>query len=153
MSHFASFISELSGSLDAVGRFVGDGGVFMICLLALSMLSLSVIVYKALALRAEKVVPTAAQESLAHAGEFVANGEVARLSESLRASPSALSRVALGAIGGGHEDRAAASEAVEANAREEVVELEKGIALLEVVITIAPPHTRPARTFPSTDSR
>jgi biopolymer transport protein ExbB len=41
-------------------------------------------------------------------------------------------------MAGDHDDRVAATGAADANAREEVVELEKGIALLEVIIAIAP---------------
>jgi len=136
--YFADFSTEFSGSLDSIGRFIGDGGVFMLCLVALSLLSVAVIVYKALTLRERNVVPEGAQEALGNAGEFVASGETEKLSGCLRDAPSALSRVAGGVIAGDHGDRASATTAAEADAREEVVELEKGIALLEVVITIAP---------------
>lgn len=130
----ADFTSEFAVSIDAVWGFVAEGGVFMFCLLLLSVLSVSVIVFKALMLRSEQVVPVRAQVALAG----VAAGGAAGLAGELRAAPSPLSRIALGAMAGDHPDRAEASITVEANAREEVVKLETGIALLEVVITIAP---------------
>ena len=64
----ASFATEFATALDGVGRFIGDGGVFMLCLVALSLLSVSVIVYKALTLRERNVVPEEAQEALSAAG-------------------------------------------------------------------------------------
>ncbi len=134
----ADFSSEFAASLDATWRFVGQGGVFMFCLLALSVLSASVIVFKAIALRAEQVVPERAQAALADVDGFAGGAGMARLAEELRSSPSPLSRIGLRALTGDHRDRAEAAEATEANAREEVVKLEAGIALLEVVITIAP---------------
>ena len=138
MRTIASFATEFANSVDAAGRFVGDGGVFMWCLVLLSLLSASVVVYKALTLRERDVVPDAAQEALAGAGEHLPAGGVAELSESLRGAPSSLSRIAGAVIAADHPDRASAAAAAEAEAREEVVELEKGVALLEVVITIAP---------------
>jgi biopolymer transport protein ExbB len=134
----ADFSSEFAASIDAVWRFVSQGGVFMLCLLTLSVLSVSVIVLKALVLRSEQVVPQQAQLALAEADAFLGVGEQARLAGELRAAPSPLSRIGMSAMAGDHPDRAEASIAVEANAREEVVKLEAGIALLEVIITIAP---------------
>lgn len=134
----ADFFSELSGSLSSVTEFVGDGGVFMYCLLGLSLLSVSVIVYKALSLRAEKVVPDSSQQALGQVREYLASGESASLAEVLQENPSPLSRLGLQAMSDDHQDRDAAERATETHAREEVVELEKGVALLEVVITIAP---------------
>lgn len=134
----ADLSSEFSASLDAVWRFASEGGVFMLFLIGLSVLSAAVIVFKALALRAEQVVPQRAQVALAEADTFVKAAEQARLAGELRGAPSPLSRIGMSAMAGDHPDRAEASIAVEANAREEVVKLEAGIALLEVIITIAP---------------
>jgi biopolymer transport protein ExbB len=138
MYHLASFATEFAAAVDAVRRFIGDGGFFMLCLVALSLLSVAVIVYKALGLKVENVVPQAAQDALSDARSYLESGERTKLVDQLRASPSALSRVATGVLSGEHGDRGSATTSAEAEAREEVVELEKGIALLEVVITIAP---------------
>jgi biopolymer transport protein ExbB len=134
----ADLAMEFSASLEAVWTFLREGGVFMICLVALSLLSVAVILYKAIVLRAENIIPEQAQEALVNADQFVASGQVPQLIEVLRKSQSPLSRIGLTAITGGHSDRVEAAAAIEVKAREEVVGLERGIALLEVVITIAP---------------
>lgn len=134
----ADLAMEFSASLEAVWTFLRDGGVFMVCLVALSLLSVAVMLYKAIVLRAENIIPLLAQEALADADQYIASGHSSQLIDVLRKNQSPLSRIGLTAITGGHSDRVEATAAVEAKAREEVVGLERGIALLEVVITIAP---------------
>ncbi|MFP6873312.1 MAG: MotA/TolQ/ExbB proton channel family protein [Verrucomicrobiales bacterium] len=134
----ADLAMEFSASLETVWTFLRDGGVFMVCLVALSLLSVAVMLYKAIVLRAENIIPLLAQEALADADQYIASGNSSQLIDVLRKNQSPLSRIGLTAITGGHSDRVEAAAAVEAKAREEVVGLERGIALLEVVITIAP---------------
>ena len=134
----ADFFSEIAGATGSVTKFITDGGVFMFCLVALSILSVSLIVFKSLVLRVEQVTPVAAQEALADAEHYIAAGEKAQLAEVLRSNPSALSRIGSNMIAAEHLDRHEAASAAEANAREEVVNLETGIPMMEVVITIAP---------------
>jgi biopolymer transport protein ExbB len=136
--NIAGLAIEFSASLDAVSAFLLDGGVFMIFLVALSLLSVAVILYKAISLRADNIVPLQVQKALADADDFVAGDALPQLIELLRGNKSPLSRIGLTAITGGYSGRAEATAATEARAREEVVGLERGIALLEVVITIAP---------------
>ena len=135
---FADFFSEIAGATGSVAKFISDGGVFMYCLVALSVLSVSLIVFKGLVLRGEQVTPVAAQEALADAEHYIAAGEKAQLAEVLHSNPSALSRIGGNMIAAEHLDRHEAASAAEANAREEVVNLETGIPMMEVVITIAP---------------
>ena len=134
----ADFFSELSGALGQMGSFITSGGIFMICLLVLSLLSVSVIVFKALTLRVEQVAPVKVQEAMEQADEYAAAGELNQLQGVFRAEPSPLSRIGQRALSADRSQREEAAVTVEANAREEVVKLESGIALLEVVITIAP---------------
>ncbi len=134
----ADLFSNLNSAFGSVGRFVSDGGLFMLLLLALSLLAVTIVVLKALDLRAGGIAPEPVQRTLEGAVEAGAAGELGRLRGELRAHPSALSRIAAEAMSPAHGDRAAAAEASEVRAREEVVAMEKGIAMLEVVITIAP---------------
>lgn len=129
---------EFSASLDAVWAFLLEGGVFMVFLVAVSLLSVAVILYKAVTLRADNIAPLRVQKALAHADDFVAGDELPQLVDLLSGNKSPLSRIGLTAITGGYSGRAEATAATEAKAREEIVGMERGIALLEVVITIAP---------------
>ena len=80
----ADLAMEFSTSLEAVWTFLREGGVFMICLVALSLLSVAVILYKAIALRAENIIPLQAQEALVNADQFVASGQMLQLIDALR---------------------------------------------------------------------
>ena len=134
----ADLAIEFSSSVDAVWAFLSDGGVFMLLLVAISLLSVAVILYKVVTLLAENIAPAKVQKALTKADEFVASGELPELIDLLRKKKSPLSRIALTTITGGYSGRAEATTATEAKAREEIVDLERGIAPLEVVITIAP---------------
>ena len=136
--HIADLAIEFSAAFEAVLAFLRDGGVFMAFLIVLSLLTVAVILYKAIALRVDNIAPLRVQKALAKADDFVAKGELPQLIELLRHKKSPLSRIGLTAITGGYSGRAEATAATEAKAREEVVGLERGIAVLEVVITIAP---------------
>lgn len=136
--NIADLTIEFSAAFEAVWAFFSDGGVFMAFLVVLSLLSVAVILYKAIALRVDNIAPLRVQKALANADDFVAGGELPQLIDLLRGNKSPLSRIGLVAITGGYSGRAEAASATEAKAREEIVGLERGIALLEVVITIAP---------------
>ncbi len=136
--NIADLAIEFSASLDSVWAFLLEGGVFMLFLVAVSLLSVAVIIYKSITLRADAIVPLRIQQILIKADDFVAEDELPQLVDLLDANKSPLSRIGLTAINGGYSSRAEATAVTEAKAREEVVALERGIALLEVVITIAP---------------
>ena len=110
----------------------------MFFLLALSILSITVIIYKARDLRRRFVLPEDAVNAIENSPTSLGSGDASALISQLRTSPSTLGRLGLIALAGDHADKDDASRAVEARAREEVVVLEAGVALLEVVITIAP---------------
>ena len=51
----ADIASEIPNSMDLVYSFISDGGVFMLCLILLSIVSVTVIVLKGLTLRVSKI--------------------------------------------------------------------------------------------------
>ena len=134
----AGIFQAVPDAFESVWNFFYAGKIFMLFLLALSVLSISVIIYKALDLRRRGVLPEAAVEAIEGAPAHLGPHGAARLAGELRASQSVLGRLGVFALSGDHADKADASRAVEARAREEIVGLESGVALLEVVITIAP---------------
>ena len=136
--YYVGFISELPNSLNSVYKFLMDGGVFMFCLLLLSFLSVTVILMKLISLREQRVVPKKVQEAMNGAQKYIETDNVINLVNCLKSNRSALSRIGLGVIEGAPSIRIESSSTAEARAREEIVVLERGIALLEVVITIAP---------------
>ena len=130
--------SEIPSSIDLVYSFISDGGVFMLCLILLSIVSVTVIVLKGLTLRVSKIIPRPVQRAMKSSNSYIDEDDISGLTECLQSHKSPLSRIGLGIIVGAPSNRVEASSTAEAKAREEIVIMERGIALLEVVITIAP---------------
>lgn len=129
---------EIPDSINAVKTFITDGGVFMMCLILLSIVSLAVIFLKFITLKSSKVIPGPVQNAMENASEFIDRDDISGLTDCFRDFRSPLSRIGLGIIIGAPSNRLEAATTSEAKAREEIVIMERGIALLEVVITIAP---------------
>ena len=134
----AGIFQAVPDAFESVWNFFYAGKLFMLFLVALSLLSISVIIYKARDLRRRLVLPEDVVSAIGSAPSALSPEEAGALATRLRASRSVLGRLGLLALSGDHADKEDASRAVEARAREEVVELESGVAMLEVVITIAP---------------
>lgn len=105
----------------------------MLFIVLCSVLALAVVFYKFLHLRESEVLPEALVSVLAHP-----EVGVAQLRQHMSEGGSTLARIARTALSGNYSSKEEVGQAVQATAREEVVKLERGIAVLEVVITIAP---------------
>jgi biopolymer transport protein ExbB len=121
--------------LASIAGFFLQGGFFMLVLVLLSVLALTVIIWRGIALRYDVILP----------------GEVARLIDALRpgAEPEALQRLIgkdVSPLAGvvrvlldhRHWPMAEAREAAQARARHEVARMEKGLVLLEITTGVAP---------------
>jgi len=118
--------------------FLLSGGVFMAFIAVCSFVAVAVSIHRAITLRWATVIPTALRGHLHRCGELFQSGEAGRLLAALRRDSSPVARIGAVALSGEFESREAASEAVEATAKEQMVKLENGMGVLEVVITIAP---------------
>jgi biopolymer transport protein ExbB len=102
---------------------------------ATSVIGLGVVIWRAWALRWNKVLP----EGVAIAAtECQDENDVANLRQYCEAEPSPLSRLLLLAIDHRDWPKADNEAAVETTARHEVVKLESGLVVLEVIVGIAP---------------
>lgn len=110
----------------------------MLLIVACSLLAATVAIYKYLELRRHLVLPDDVVRELENIEAYVEHGSVDPLLQRLNASPSPLARAAAGAMSGTYLDKSEALDAAQSRGREEVVRMERGIAILEVVITIAP---------------
>ena len=131
-------LADLGGASSTVWGFFANGGVFMLCLVLLSLLSISVIIYKAKRLKQTELVPEVIADELQHAEVWAEQEKLQGLAQLLQNKPSTLSRIGLFALSTPFGDKDEAKGAVQARAREEIAEAESGVALLEVVITVAP---------------
>lgn len=124
-------------SIESVVQFFQRGGLWMIPLLLCSVVSVAVIFLRGLALRRHIVVPPILEqqiEAIQPGDEDAAN----RLAKLVHNDPSALGRII--DIGLHHLNwpKSENLEAVQTRARHEIVRLESGLFVLEVIVGIAP---------------
>lgn len=121
-------------NLDTLEFFI-LGGVFMIPLLACSIVSLMIIIERGVALRRNRVI----NPQVASAVEALAIGaQPQALSQLVAKDASSISRLVSTALQHLDEPRPANVEAVQMQARHEVVVLERGLVVLEIITGIAP---------------
>src|SRR5436189_3247720 len=128
-------IAESAGVVDVVLGFFSRGGLFMWPLLACSIVSVTIMILRGLALRRKNVVPPIIEHEI----ERLAPGESPeRLSRIVHHDPSSLARIARVAMQYLRGPRSENIEAVQTRARHEMVRLERGLIVLEVIVGIAP---------------
>ena len=124
-------------SLQSAVHFFQQGGFFMALLIICSFVSVTVIVLRALALNREVVMPPVIEqevEAIQPGDEDAAN----RLARLVRDDPSALARVIDVGLHHLNWPKSENLEAVQTRARREIVRLETGLFILEVIVGIAP---------------
>jgi biopolymer transport protein ExbB len=115
--------------------FFQRGGLFMWPLLACSIVSLTTMILRGLALREKKVMPPAIEDEIER---LVPGGSPERLSRLVhhdRSSLAQITRVALQHLRGPRSENV---EVIQTRARHEMVRLERGLIVLEVIVGIAP---------------
>jgi biopolymer transport protein ExbB len=118
----------------AVYEFLKAGGPFMVLLLLTSIVGLAFIIERGLALRWRKVIP----EPIERAVEDLQAGDALTVKQACVMAPSALSRILLVAMERAQAPRADVVDALETRARQEMVRLERGLVVLEIVVGVAP---------------
>jgi biopolymer transport protein ExbB len=115
--------------------FFTKGGIFMWPLLVCSIVSLTIIILRTLALREKNVLPLTIESEM----ERLAPGaSPERLYRIVQQDPSSLARILRVALGHLRWPRSENVESVQTRARYEMVRLERGLVALEVIIGIAP---------------
>src|SRR6201981_193990 len=131
----AWIIAETTGIVNIVLGFFAKGGLFMWPLLACSIVSVTIMILRGLALQQKKVMPPAIEEEI----ERLAPGESPeRLSRLVHHDPSSLARITRVALQHLRGPRSENVEGVQTRARHEMVRLERGLIILEVIVGIAP---------------
>jgi biopolymer transport protein ExbB len=131
----AWIIAETTGIVNIVLGFFSKGGLFMWPLLACSIVSVTIMILRGLALQQKKVMPSAIEEEI----ERLAPGESPeRLSRLVHHDFSSLARITRVALQHLRGPRSENVEGVQTRARHEMVRLERGLIILEVIVGIAP---------------
>src|SRR5437868_1190654 len=131
----AWIIAETVGIVDVVLGFFSRGGLFMWPLLVCSIVSVTIMILRGVALRRKIVMPSAIEAEI----ERMAPGESPeRLSRLVYHDPSSLARITRVALQHLRGPRSENVEVVQTRARHEMVRLERGLIILEVIVGIAP---------------
>ena len=131
----AWIIAETTGIANTVLGFFTRGGLFMWPLLACSIVSVTTMILRGLALRRKNVMPPLIEQEI----ERLAPGESPELlSRIVHHDPSSLARITRVALQYLRAPRSENIEAVQTRARHEMVRLERGLIVLEVIVGIAP---------------
>lgn len=116
-------------------QFLVAGGPFMLFLVATSVVAVAFVVERGLALRRSKVAPPGLEDALE---KCQTNEDQLQLKLLCQQQPSTLGRLVLTAIERLPGPRTDNANSVQTHARHEVVRLERGLVVLEVVVGIAP---------------
>ena len=131
----AWIIAETDGIVNIVFGFFTRGGLFMWPLLACSIVSVTTMILRGLALRRKNVMPPLIEQEI----ERLAPGESPELlSRIVHHDSSSLARITRVALQYLRAPRSENIEAVQTRARHEMVRLERGLIVLEVIVGIAP---------------
>ena len=127
----------LAATFTSVYQFFEQGGFFMVLLLICSVVSLAVIIIRGLALRRNVVMPPFIEDAIESLRPDDTDG-VVKLSRATRGDLSALGRIAQVGLQHLNWPKSENIEAVQTRARHEIVRLESGMFVLEVIVGIAP---------------
>ncbi len=127
-----------TASISSVLEFFHQGGVFMVLLLVCSIVTLTVIMMRSVALKRQSVMPDAIEKSIEELQPGDDGGAVVHLARMVRSDPSPLARVVQTGLQNLQWPKSENVEAVQTRARHEILRLESGLAVLEVIVGIAP---------------
>ena len=130
-----AIIAQVPEALQSVTAFFTKGGVFMWPLLVCSIVALTTIILRTFALREKNVLPVLIESEMER---LVPGASAERLARIVQQDTSSLARIVRVALSHLRWPRSENVEAVQTRARHEMVRLERGLVLLEVIVGIAP---------------
>ncbi len=128
-------LAQVSNPATAAWEFFSAGGIFMWPLLVCSIMTVTTIVHRGLALRRKNVLPLVIESEIER---LVPGGSAERLARIVGQDESSLARIVRTALQHLRGPRSETIEVVETKARHELVVLERGLIVLEVITGIAP---------------
>ncbi len=128
-------LAQTPETLQSLTGFFTKGGLFMWPLLVCSIVSVTTIILRTLALREKYVVPVGIESEMER---LVPGASAERLARIVHHDTSSLARIVRVALAHLRWPRSDNMEAVQSRARYEMVRLERGLVVLEVIVGIAP---------------
>jgi biopolymer transport protein ExbB len=128
-------LADFQEMSQSVLSFFGKGGLFMWPLLICSIFAVTTMILRGFALRRKNVLPLVIESEIER---LVPGGNAERLARIVHHDDSSLARIVRVALQHLRGPRSENVEAVETRARHEMVVLERGLIVLEVITGIAP---------------
>lgn len=124
--------------IQLVWDFLATGGFVMLLIVICSMAAISASILAWLQLREDVILPKAVISQLNSIPSYSLKGDIRPLQEFLDRDPSMIARLGSVAISGAFPSKQECTDACATRARVEIHKLERGISLLEVMVTVAP---------------
>lgn len=118
--------------------FFKQGGFFMVLLLICSVVSIMVMFLRGLALRRNVVMPPAIEQEIENMQPGDNTDAIVKLARLVRGDESPLARIAQVGLQHLQWPKSENVEAVQTKAHHEIVHLESGLFILEIIVGIAP---------------
>jgi biopolymer transport protein ExbB len=128
-------LAQIPEALQSFTSFFTKGGLFMWPLLLCSIVSLTTIILRTFALREKHVLPLVIESEMER---LVPGASAERLARIVHHDTSSLARIVRVALSHLRWPRSENVDAVQTRARYEMVRLERGLVILEVIVGIAP---------------
>lgn len=127
-----------SAALDIVWQFFTRGGLFMLPLIACSIIGVMAILFKFLSLARNRVIPPDLAREVEAFELRLTNGGTEPIIRRFQEGRSTLARLSSVALKHRAKSLTEITQSVESAAREETVHLHAGIGVIDVVVTVAP---------------
>lgn len=129
---------EFGEAIDTTWNFFQQGGFFMLLLGMCSVVGLVAILMKALGLRRKRILPSHLGVEVERIDDHLAAGTLGQLQSEFAREENSLARLCSVALKNVDKSQNEVKEAVQSAAREEIVKMNAGMSVLEVIITICP---------------
>ncbi|MDB4454875.1 MotA/TolQ/ExbB proton channel family protein [bacterium] len=129
---------NFSEALTTTWKFFSEGGIFMLFLALCSLVAITVIIMKFLSLKREQILPPHLESEVENFEEHLEKDTLGELQTEFERGENALARLCTVAISNAGRTQGEVQEAVQSSAREEIVRMNSGMPVLDVIITIAP---------------
>ena len=129
---------NLSEAFDTTWNFLRGGGFFMALLGLCSLASLTVILMKSISLTRLRILPDQLGQEVERFEHYLESDNLEQLQREFARGDNSLARLCSVALNNAGRSQSEVKEAVQSSAREEIVKMNAGMSVLDVVITIAP---------------
>ena len=129
---------EFGEAVDTTWNFFKQGGFFMLLLGLCSLIGFAAILMKALGLKRSRILPVQLGDEVEKINEHLEAGTIDHLQRDFSKEDNSLARLCSVVFKNAGRPPGEIKEVVQSTAREEIVRMNAGMSILEVIITICP---------------